>query len=108
MSKKGKRPGRVERDVHAAIAEEAARLRIGEASRVSGSSEFPESTALLNAAREAISANVPRFLSYRGRRYWLRVRLLAQFDVFAGPGDAVPLLEGLAGSTEDYGHAPAH
>ena len=108
MGKKSKRPARAARDVHSIIRADAEALKATTTSGVYDADQFPELAALLHAGREAISAGVPRFVLYKGRNYWLRVRLAVQLDVFAQPGDAEPLVRGMAASTEDHGHAPGH
>lgn len=108
MGKKSKRPARAARDVHAIIRADAEALKATAESGVYDAEQFPELAALLHAGREAVSAGVPRTMLYKGRNYWLRVRLAVQLDVFAQPGDADPLVRGVSGSTDDYGHAPAH
>ena len=105
MGKPSKRPGRAARDVHTLIAEQAATLRHAPPG-LADASEFPEIDALLHAGREAVAAGVPRFVFFKGRNYWLRVRLAVQLDVFAHRSDATPLLCGLSFSTEDTGHEP--
>ena len=105
MGKPSKRPGRAARDVHALIAEQAAAIRHAPPG-LTDASEFPEIDALLHAGREAVAAGVPRFVFFKGRNYWLRVRLAVQLDVFANRSDATPLLCGLSFSTEDAGYQP--
>lgn len=108
MSKRSKRPGREARDVHAAILAAAQALKSSGRVGIRDASEFPEVAALLNAARDAIAAQVPQSLVFEGRRYWLSSRLMVQIDVFAAPGDAEALLMGAAFSTDEHGHRPGH
>jgi hypothetical protein len=109
MSKQSKRPGRAARDVHAAIAEQAAELRSAGRFGVRDADELPETAALLDAARDAVAAGVPRFVRHAGRNYWLRVRLVGlEIDLFAAPGDAEPLVRGASMSLDPHGHRPGH
>lgn len=108
MSKRSKRPARAQRDAHAAIISEAAALKASSRVGFGDAEEFPEVAALLEAGRAAVAAGVPRFVFHKGRNYWLRVRLAAHIDFFAAPGDAEPLASGVAGSSDEYGHAPGH
>ena len=108
MGKQSKRPGRATRDVHAAIRAEAEKVKGAAVASARSADETPELAALLDACTEAVAAGVPRFVFFKGRNYWLRVRLAVQLDVFAQPSDAVPLVSGLSISTENHGHAPGH
>jgi hypothetical protein len=108
MGKQSKRPGRATRDVHAAIRADAATLKSAATFGVRDADESPELAGLLTAIRKAVAAGVPRFVFFKSRNYWLRVQLTGRLDVFAQPGDAVPLVSGLSLSTEDHGHAPGH
>lgn len=108
MGKQSKRPGRVDRDVHAAIRSEAAALKASSREGLGEADEFPAVAGLLEAARGAVAAGVPRFVVHKGRTYWLRARLAAHIDVFGAPGDAEPLLSGLTGSSDEHGHVPGH
>lgn len=108
MGKQSKRPAREARDVHAAILAAAERLKSSGRTGFREAAEFPDVAALLYAIRDAVAEGVPRSVVFEGRRYWLRVRLAVQIDVFASPGDAEPLLRGASFSTDDHGHRPGH
>lgn len=108
MGKRSKRPGRESRDVHADIREAAEKLKSSTRAGLRDAAEFPEIDALLRACREAVAVGVPRHVQFKGRTYWLQVRLTAIFAVFAAPGDAEPLLIGASFSTDEHGHKPGH
>lgn len=108
MGKRSRRPAREARDVHMAIRAAAESLKTSERCGFRDASELPEISDLLHAARDAVASGVPRSLVFHGRQYWLRVRLAAQFDIFAAPGDAEPLLIGASFSTDEHGHRPGH
>lgn len=108
MGKRSKRPGRASRDIHAAILADAATLNASERFGIRSAADFPELAELLEACRAAVAASVPRYVTFKGRTYWLRVRLAVQLDVFAKPGDAHPLVRGASLSTQEFGHAPGH
>lgn len=108
MGKRSRRPAREARDVHAAILAAGEALKSGGRVGIRSGDEFPEVSELLHAIRDAIAASVPRSVVFEGRRYWPRVCLAVQIDVFAAPGDAEPLLMGVSFSTDEHGHQPAH
>jgi hypothetical protein len=94
--------------VHAAIAAAGAALKASGRVGIRDAADFPEAAALLHAIRDAIADAVPRSVMFEGRRYWPRVRLAAQIDVFASPGDGEPLLIGASLSADEHGHRPGH
>lgn len=108
MGKRSKRPGRAARDVHAAIREQAERLRSAPAPGIRDADDVPEVAGLLGAARQAVESGIPRSIVYFGRPYYLRVRLALQVDVFDSPAAALPLVQGATFSSEGFGHAPGH
>ena len=108
MAKRSKGPGRKAQNVHATIREHAAALNATPGFGVCDADEFPELAALLTASRAAVGAGVPRIVFFKGRNYWLRVRLAVQLDIYEQPGDALPLVQGMSFSTEDHGHAPGY
>lgn len=108
MGKTSRRPGRAARDIHAAIRATADRLKGVAHVGVCDAADFPEVAELLHACREAVAAGVPRYVNFKGRPYWLRVRLVAGFDVFDTPTAAEPLLTGARFSAEEHGHRPGH
>lgn len=93
-------------DVHAEIAETAAYLHTGTPGEASDASEFPGTQALLFAIADKVAAAVPRSVALSGRRYWLRVGLALEIEVFATPGEALPLLSGVTFSTAEGDDAP--
>lgn len=95
-------------NVHEVIQAQADKLRQAPAFGVRNADELPAVGALLQAGREAIEATVPASFVFCGRTYYVRARLAVQLDVYAGPGDAVPLVRGASFSTEGFGHAPGH
>lgn len=108
MGKRSKRPGRVARDLHAAIRAAAESLSKAPTFGVRDADEVPEVAELLAAARKAIEATIPTAFDFHGRRYYLRARLALQLDVFDVPGATSPLVRGACLSTEDFGHVPGH
>lgn len=108
MGKRSRRAGRAARDVHAAILAAAEALKAAPTFGVRDAEEVPELAELLHAARAAVQRSVPSAFEFEGRRYWLRVRLATQLDVFDSPACAAPLVCGAYLSTEDFGHAPGH
>ncbi len=69
---------------------------------------MPAVSGLLAAARQAVESAIPSGFEYEGRRYFLRVCLALQVDVFDEPGAGLPLVRGATFSSEDFGHAPGH
>lgn len=108
MSKPSKRPGRAARDVHAVIREQAETLNRMPQFGMRDAESLPEVAALLAASRECIERSVPAAVVFEGRRYYLRVRMALQLDVFDAPGAAAPLIRGATASAEDFGHVPGH
>lgn len=108
MGKQSKRPGRDARDVHASIRAEAERLATSARCGVRMADELPAVAGLLGAARAAVESAIPSGFDYEGRRYFLRVCMALQIEVFEGPGSGAPLVRGITFSTEDFGHAPGH
>lgn len=108
MSKPPKRPGRADRDIHAAIKSAAESLRRAPAFGVREADEGTELGDLLAAARAAVEGAVPSGFEFHGRRYFLRVRLALWLDVFDTPADALPLVAGATLSSQEFGHAPGH
>ena len=108
MGKPSKRPGRAARDIHATIRATADELRARPTFGVQPADELPELAELLESARAAVADTVPKCFDFHGRRYYLRVRLAFQYDIFDMPGAAVPLVRGASLSSESYGHAPGH
>ena len=108
MGKRSKRPGRQSGDVHASIRAEAEVLRSAPRFGFRSAEGAPAVSGLLAAARASVEAAVPSEFDYEGRRYFLRVRLALQLDVFDEPGAGSPLVSGATFSSEDFGHAPGH
>ena len=108
MGKPSKRAARAARDVHLVIREHAQRLKAAPFPGVSAAESVPEVAELLTACREAVEGAVPAAVVFKGRRYYLRVRLALQLDVFDAPGAGEPLIRGASFSTEGFGHAPGH
>lgn len=108
MGKRSKRPGRAARDVHAVIREQAAHLKATPGLQISDADDYPEAGALLHAARQRVESSIPSAVHFKGRRYWIRVRLALQLEVFDAPGAAEPLLVGATVTHEGFGHAPGH
>lgn len=82
----------------------AAAPRLG----VRDAAEFPEVLLLLNACRDAVAGGVPRSVPFRGRNYWLQVRLVVDLDIFDSPTAREPLLQAASFSAEAHGHRPGH
>ena len=109
MGKTSKRPGREERDVHAAIREEAAQAMSRPSGGASDSKDWPALDALMRVCRAELVDAIPEFIDYHGRRYFLRVHLvMTELEVFDGPGKAVPLMRGALGLIEGAGHVRGH
>lgn len=109
MSKPSKRPGRAARDKHAAILDEAARLRESGGDCIDEAANYPACEELLSAVREAVMASLPTSTVHEGRRYFIATRFHGlQFEVYANPGDAKPLLAGVSASLDAFGHTPGH
>ena len=95
--------------VHERSQSEALQLREGTAFSLRDADETPALAALLEGAREAISKALPTQFEVDGRTYWLRCSIgLARFEVFDSPAKAAPLVTGLGGSVDSFGHMPAH
>lgn len=108
VAKLSKRPGRAARDVHAVIRAQAEALKRAARPGMRDADEMPEIAALLGAARAAVEGASPAAVIFEGRRYYLRVRMALQLDVFDSPGDADPLVRGASFSCEEFGHVPGH
>lgn len=108
MGKSSKRASRASRDTHAAIRQHAARLKAAPVSGLRRTQAIPEVDALLRACQVAVEEAVPAAVVFEGRRYFLRVRMSLQLDVFDTPGDAEPLIRGVTFSSEGFGHVPGH
>lgn len=108
MGKPSKREARASRDVHAAIRAHADRLKAAPVAGLRDAASIPEVDALLRACRTAVEAATPAAVVFEGRRYYLRVRMALQMDVFDMPGAAEPLICGATFSTEGFGHTPGH
>ena len=109
MSKPSKRPGRAARDVHSAIRDEAARLRASGGLCIDEAANYPACEALLKAIQHEIGSRLPSDVMHEGRRYYVTIRLPGlQFEVFANPGDALPLIACASGSFDAFGHTPGH
>ena len=108
MGKPSKRPGRESRDIHAAIRDEAAYVRSLPTGGESDAETWPALAELLTACRAQITGDVQRTIEFKGRRYYLTVRLAMSIDIFDSPGAAEPLFRGAVLSEESFGHAPGH
>ena len=95
-------------DAHAAIRDEADKARRLPAGSFSNAKRWPALHPLLTAGRTAVEASIPTSFDHLGRRYFLRVRLAMQLEIFETPGAAVPLIHGASISPEGFGHAPGH
>jgi hypothetical protein len=97
------------RDVHEQIQAQARQARGAPSGSLRDADETPALAALLGAAKEAVARATPTKFEHEGRTYWLRCSIgLARFEVFDGPATARPLVTGLGGSTDNFGHTPAH
>jgi hypothetical protein len=94
-------------DVHERIRIEAAEVRALDTGDFSEIESRPAIAALLMAAMDRVEASIPAFIDYEGRRYWLRVRVLADIGVHASPGEALPMMRALS-CGKWAGHRPGH
>jgi hypothetical protein len=95
--------------VHDRIQSEAAAAREAPAFAFRDADDTPALAALLESAREAAGKSMPTQFVHEGRPYWLRISIgLARLDVFDSPATGRPLVTGLSGSTDDFGHTPGH
>lgn len=95
--------------VHERIAQEAQRARSARSREFSAPDEFPALDGLMKTARQAIEASTPESFTYQGRRYWCRVSVQAAWlEVFSSQATAQPLASAIFGSSDTFGHAPAH
>ncbi len=108
MGKPSTRPGRKDRDIHEAIRTAALLLRCLPAGGVSDANAQPELAELMRAARAAIDASLPASFEFHGRRYYMRTRVLAQFDLFDSASSAAPLVSGIDADSREIGHVPRH
>lgn len=96
-------------NVHERIQTEAKRTRETGALGLAFDDKYPELTALLRAGRAAVGETVPIKFIYEGRPYWLRVCIgAALLEVFDKPGTGTPLTRTITGSSDRFGHSPAH
>jgi len=94
-------------DVHERIRIEADEVRALNTGDYSDIESRPALAALLAAAMDRIEGSIPAFIDYEGRRYWLRVRVLADVGVHASPGEALPMIRALSYG-KWAGHRPGH
>ena len=94
-------------DVHERIRIEADKVRGLDAGGASAIESHPALAGLMAAAMDRIEASIPAFIDYEGRRYWLRVRALAEIAVHASPAEALPMFQGLSCGNM-AGHRPGH
>lgn len=94
--------------IHQIIRREALRLRSLPPGGYSLPNQVPELAALLQAALTAVEGSTPAGFEFYGRRYFLRVRMAVQLEVFDEPAAAAPLVVGASLSEEGFGHVPGH
>lgn len=95
--------------VHECIQSEARQAREAPAFMLRDADETPALASLLEAAREAMTKVAPTQFEHEGRTYWLRCSIgLARLEVFDSPATARPMVTGLCGSTDSFGHTPSH
>jgi hypothetical protein len=94
-------------DVHERIRIEADEVRKLNSGDYSDIESRPALAALLAATMDRIEASIPAFIDYEGRRYWLRMRVLADIGVHASPGEALPIIQALS-CGKWAGHRPGH
>ena len=95
--------------VHERIAVEARQNRESSDFTIEDSDPASALGGLLEAAREAMCNAAPAEFAYEGRTYWLRMSVgVALLEVFDSPATARPIAKALTGSTDRFGHAPAH
>lgn len=95
-------------DIHARIASEAATLCTTGPTRVQDANVTPALSSLLDSARVALEQSIPKSFEHEGRTYWLRVAVpMARMIVFDTPTTCKPMIFGLSGSGQEFGHEPS-
>lgn len=96
-------------DVHARIAEEARAARNAEHLGFQDAEKTPALKELLDSATGAMTACIPSTFEHKGRTYYLRVSIgVARVLAFETATAARPMVTGLTGSCEEFGHLPYH
>lgn len=95
------------RHIHERIKQQAAAIQAQPLPRVADLDKHPDLQALLNAAMEAVEAVLPAGVEFEGRRYWLRVRVLADLALYDAPGNVLPMVRVYSGGRWT-GHTPGH
>ena len=108
MGKPPNPPGGNAYDAHAAIRAEAEKARSLPPFLASKAGQWPALDSLIAAGRTTVEGSIPASFDHKGRRYFLRVRLAMQLDIFEGPGDAAPMVIGATLSAAGFGHGPGH
>lgn len=96
-------------DVHKRIADEAKALKTAEQLDFQDAEKTPALKELLDSATDAITARIPSTFEHKGKTYYLRVSVgVARVMVFETATAAQPMVMGLTGSYEEFGHLPFH
>ena len=108
MSATGEIPGAApSNDVHERIRREADEVRALPSATFSDVEARPALSGLMESVMDGVEAAVPSFIDHQGRRYWIRVRVMADIGVYASPGDALPMVRAMSAGPW-AGHKPGH
>jgi hypothetical protein len=95
-------------EVHAQIFAEAKAARENAETPFSEAEGYPALLGLTNAVIAAIEDATPASIEYQGKRYWLRVRMLAvAISIHDAPTEPAPLVR-LMARGKWAGHKPGH
>lgn len=96
-------------DVHERIQAEAKQAQESHSFMPYDADQTPALAALLTDAFKAVIKALPTQFEMEGRTYWLRCSIgLARVEVFDTPATAQPLIRGLVGNQDAFGHTPVH
>lgn len=96
-------------DLHARIQREAKAAREAKKTGFRAADQTPALAELMAAATDAIYKATPSQVMVQGRMYWVRCSIgLAHLELFDNPAQAQPLITGICGNMDHFGHAPHH
>lgn len=91
------------------IQAEVKQIREGSPFGICDARETPALAELLSVACDSLGESTPKIIYHEGRPYWLRISIgLARLEVFDNPSMSEPLVKGMAGSMQTFGHQPSH
>ncbi|CAG9932428.1 hypothetical protein [Candidatus Nitrotoga arctica] len=96
-------------NVHERIQSESKQAKKSHSFMPYDADETPALAALLTDAFKAVIEALPTKFEMEGRVYWVRCSIgLARVDVFDNPTTSQPLIRGIVGNQDAFGHNPVH